>query len=317
MILQRPSLPFFQDDARRSEPADETPSLKKPPRGRWLIVTGDDLGHSSEVNRAILSAHRDGILTSASLMVNGAAFEEGVDLARATPSLAVGLHLGLSLSKSTLPPGDIPALVDREGNFSPNPTLAGWNYFISRKAQVQLEREIRAQFDKFLSTGLPIDHVDGHQHLHLHPTVFPILVRISSEYRVPAIRVIRENLPLHLRIDFTRLVATFAATLAFSLLERWAVQTLCASPLRRADWVLGLLADGRMGTAHLRRLLPALPSGVTEIYSHPALDGPNAACPGSRQEYEALIDPHLRETLDGLGIRRTSYSNLCRGPSSL
>lgn len=280
--------------------------------GRWLIVTGDDFGHSSDVNRAILSAHRNGILTSASLLVNGPAFEEGVELARTLPTLAVGLHLALSLSKSTLPPCEIPTLVDPEGNFSSRPTRAGWKYFLSSRATSQIEREIRAQFEKFLSTGLDCDHVDGHQHLHLHPTVLPLLVRLSAEYRVPAIRVVRENLSLNLRIDPSRLITKCAVAMVFSLLHKSAVQTLSKSPLRRADWVLGLLEDGKMESAHLRRLLPLLPSGVTEIYSHPSLDGPNPSCHGSRLEYEALIDSELPATLGTLGIRRTCYRDLSR-----
>jgi hypothetical protein len=84
-----------------------------------LIINGDDFGISSATNRAILRAHREGVLTSASLMVNGAAFEEAVALAKEHPTLSVGLHLVLVHGKSTLPQAEIPDLVNEQG-FSEN-----------------------------------------------------------------------------------------------------------------------------------------------------------------------------------------------------
>lgn len=313
MTRVQPSTSPRTSEGRPSESAKTGISRKDSEasgKGRQLIVTGDDYGDSSDVNRAIISAHRQGILTSASLMVNGAALEEAVECAHATPTLAVGLHLALSISRSTLPPQEIPALVNHNGQFLDNPASAGCVYYFRRGARVQLEREIRAQVEKFLSTKLTLDHVDGHQHLHLHPTIFPMLVRICDEYRVPAIRVIREDLGLNLKIDRSRLISKLALSITFALLGSQAQRTLENSLMRTADRVLGLLQDGRMEKDYLQDVLPQLPSGVTEIYCHPSLAAATRDSSASRLEYEALIDPVLRAAVSELGIQLTSYAKL-------
>src|SRR5437867_13212189 len=92
---------------------------------RRLIVNADDFGRSHSINEAVVRAHRDGILTSASLMVNGDAADGAVQLARQNPRLGVGLHVTLVCGTSALPPGEIPGLVDAGGNFSRHSVLAG------------------------------------------------------------------------------------------------------------------------------------------------------------------------------------------------
>jgi hopanoid biosynthesis associated protein HpnK len=273
-------------------------------------VTGDDFGLSSDVNAAILRAHREGILTSASLMVNEPGFEEAVALARGAPSLSVGLHLAVSSSRSTLPPTDIPALVDAQGRFRRSPARAGWAYFASRSARLQLEREVRAQLEKFAATGLPIDHLDGHQHLHMHPSIFPIVLRLRAEYGIPAVRVVRDSLALNLRLDRSRAVAKAAASLTFALLAGSCLRSIGELPVGQADRVLGYLQDGRLVKEHLIGLLERLPEGVTEIYCHPSLRGGEEPGRRPREEFEALVDPAVRRAVEEAGIRCTSYRYL-------
>ena len=136
-----------------------------------LIISGDDFGISSATNHAVLCAHREGILTSASLMVNGPAFEEAVALAKAHPSLSVGIHLVLVHGTPTLPPSEIPDLVNERGAFRDDPVIAGMAYFFFPSLATQIKKELSAQIQKFLSTGLPRAHLNGHIHIHVHPTV--------------------------------------------------------------------------------------------------------------------------------------------------
>src|SRR6185503_5640756 len=143
---------------------------------RWLIVNADDFGLSAGANHAIIRAHREGILTSASLMVNEPGFDEAVELARENSRLGVGLHLTFLCGHSTLPPDRIPGLVNERGEFSSNPVQLGFQYFFQRDLREQLRAEMLAQFEKFRATGLPLDHVDSHHHLHAHPTIFRILI---------------------------------------------------------------------------------------------------------------------------------------------
>jgi hopanoid biosynthesis associated protein HpnK len=290
------------------------PSYAPPASGeRILIVTGDDFGLSSPVNAAIVRAHREGILTATSLMVNEPAFEEAVELARATPSLGVGLHLALSGSRSTLPPSEIPSLVDEAGRFPATPGRAGWRYYLSRRAKLQLEREIRAQIEKFLSTGLPVDHIDGHHHLHEHPSIFPLLVRACGDYKIPALRVVRDRLRLSLQVDPGRLLWRLAHWTAFGLLGRRCRRTLEGLPIRRADTVLGLYLDSRMRRDQVLGILEWLPPGVTELYSHPALSPESQGPSGQMLEFQALIDLDVRAVIGRRGIRLSRYGAL-EGP---
>ena len=119
-------------------------------------------------------------------MVNEPDFDEAVALARENPKLGVGLHLSLLCGRSALPPEKIPGLVNMRGEFSNKPVAVGFRYFFNRGLREQLRAEIHAQFAKFHATGLPLDHVNGHLHLHLHPTIFRILMEDADTTRHPA-----------------------------------------------------------------------------------------------------------------------------------
>ncbi len=153
-----------------------------------LIVTGDDFGLSLAVNEAVEEAHRRGVLSTASLMVGARAVRDAVDRARRLPSLRVGLHLVLVDGAPISPPEAIPDLVDPRGEFSPHLFRAGFNFFFRPGVRKQLEREIRAQFQAFRNTGLPLDHVNCHNHMHLHPTIGGLILKVGREYGLRAMR---------------------------------------------------------------------------------------------------------------------------------
>ncbi len=161
---------------------------------RSLIVTGDDFGASPGVNTAIARAYDEGILTGASLLVTGEFASQAVVLARERPHLATGLHLALCDATSASPPAAIPDLVTPDGRFPASPGRTGMVHWIWRRRRSgQLEKEIRAQVERYLETGLPLDHVDGHHHLHMHPVVFDILLRCIEDYKIPWVRLVDED----------------------------------------------------------------------------------------------------------------------------
>ena len=149
---------------------------------RQLIVTGDDFGLAVPVNEALEIAHRDGILRTASLMVGADAAEDALERARRLPSLRVGLHVVLVEGRPVLRPDEVPDLVDASGEFRTDLIASGFRFFFRRDVRRQLEVEIRAQFEAFQKTGLRLDHVNTHNHMHLHPTVLSLLLRIGREY---------------------------------------------------------------------------------------------------------------------------------------
>lgn len=269
---------------------------------RFLIVNADDLGLSSSVNEAVVRAHREGILTSASLMVNEPGFDEAVRLARENPRLAIGLHLTLVDGHSTLSAKEIPGLVNARGEFSASPASAGIKYFCQPSLKEQLRAEIRAQFDKFCATGLELDHVNSHHHLHAHPTICNLLMESAAEMKISRLRVTSEPLLLQRRF----------AHCGFSGWRDAGVHRVLARGIRRhlqrrgilyTDAVFGVVRNGRVDQSYLQRLLPLLPDGISEIYSHPSLDT-------FKHELDALISPATRKLVDALGIQLIRYRDI-------
>jgi chitin disaccharide deacetylase len=257
---------------------------------RGLIITADDFGAAVEVNEAVEMAHRQGILTCASLMVSAPGSDDAVRRARLMPSLRVGLHVVLVEGKPTLPTDEVSLLVDKSGLFRSDMASLGCVLVYSARARQQLSAEITAQFEAFHATGLMLDHCNGHKHYHVHPVVAGLLLTIGARFGLKAIRVPLENRFLLSKIESNSrwsvpsLIAPFAA-----LLRRRAR----AGGLYTTDRLFGLEWSGQMTKQRLLELVRALPSGVSEIYLHPAT-GPYAGdAPGYgyRNELAALIDP--------------------------
>ena len=267
---------------------------------RSIVITGDDFGLSAAVNRGILEAHERGVLTAASLMVTGDAFEEAVALAKAHPRLAVGLHLAVSSARSLLPPAEISRLVDpATGRFSSALVKTGLVYQINRAARCQLRMEIRAQLEKFRATGLRLSHVDGHEHMHLHPVALSALIEFSGEFGIQVIRLPGEELCLALAVDRSRAVGKTALAVIFEALGLYARKRLRSAGIRWIDRVYGLLASGCVTEEYLLGLIPHIRADCVEIYAHPTADsGPQRDRLGaSREQLAALLSEKVRRAL--------------------
>jgi hopanoid biosynthesis associated protein HpnK len=280
-----------------------------------LIVTGDDFGLAVPVNEAIEEANRSGILTSASLMVGAGAAEDAVARARRLGSLRVGLHLVLADGRAVLPKRDIPDLVDEQGEFRSNPVEAGMKYFFKPGLRRQLEAEIRAQFQAFHDTGLSLDHVNGHNHLHLHPTVLGLILKVGRDFRLRAMRLPYEPPLPSWRASGRGLLRKVAG---WTFLFPWIA--LLRARLKRAgirsnDFVFGLNDTGHLDRELLLRILRQLPQGVTEIYCHPAtrrcaeLD---RTMPGylHEQEFDALTSQAVKQAVATSGFQRIAFGEL-------
>ncbi|MBV8073792.1 MAG: hopanoid biosynthesis-associated protein HpnK [Candidatus Eremiobacteraeota bacterium] len=251
---------------------------------RRLIVTADDFGFSPAVNEAVERGHREGVLTTASLMVGAPAAADAIARARTLPALSVGLHVVVVNGRPVLPPERVPALVDSSGAFSADLGRAGVRYFFSRRARRQLEAEIRAQFEAFAASGLRLDHANAHNHMHVHPTVLSTIVEVGRAFGLRGVRLPREPFaPPTLR------AATNAAFLAPWL--RLMDVRLRRAGLKFNDYVIGLNDTGAMDAERIVRLLEKLPPGVTELYLHPQV---------GNAEFEALLDPAVKRAIDAL-----------------
>jgi hopanoid biosynthesis associated protein HpnK len=278
---------------------------------RRLIVNADDFGMSEEVNEAVIRAYKEGVLTSTSLMVTGAAFENAVKLAREHSGLAVGIHLVTVVGKSVLPHSEIPTLVDCEGNFSNNPVAAGLRYYFSMQSRRELRKELAAQFDRFRSSGLPLSHIDGHLHLHVHPVIFNAALALGAEYGSRHMRVPVEERSLALAFDDSNSLQKTIYTMLFSGLGRYMKSKLRKRGFTSPERVYGNLQSGRMSERYCLYVLDRLTAEISEIYFHPAVyDDQKVLNSEERQcsiEFEALISMKVKQRMQELGIELTNY----------
>ncbi|MBO1362053.1 hopanoid biosynthesis-associated protein HpnK [Acetobacter sacchari] len=276
------------------------------------IISADDFGLSVEVNEAIEIAHRDGLLSTASLMVAGPAFDDAVERARRLPDLRVGLHLVAIEGPATLPPADIPLLVAQDGQFPSDQLRLGVEYFFRPSVRRELAAEIAAQFEAFRSTGLRLDHANAHKHMHLHPTVGALLIEIGKKFGLRAVRVPLEPLePLYA-------AGIYTDTLGDAALRRWTA--LLRHQAREAgmitnDWCFGLAWSGHMTPSRVAALAAHLPEGVSEIYFHPATSK-NTLISRLMPDYEheaelaALCSPGFRAGLAHSCTRLIGWNDL-------
>ncbi|HLJ75580.1 MAG TPA: hopanoid biosynthesis-associated protein HpnK [Thermoanaerobaculia bacterium] len=247
-----------------------------------LIITADDFGLTTAVNEAIERAHRDGVLTSASMMMAEDAADDAVARARRLPSLRVGLHITVVDGRSMVTGKPLPG----------NLFAAGVAYFFFRRRE--LDREIRAQFAAFAKTGLPLDHVDAHHHMHTHPTVFSTILRVGRDYGMRTIRIPREPFLASWRASRDRFVSRLLWTIFL-----WPWLTMMRIRARRAgltvnDAIFGMNDWQAMTPDRVVRIIENLPAGTSEIYFHPRVSGD--------EQSAALASPRVRETLEQLGV---------------
>jgi hopanoid biosynthesis associated protein HpnK len=275
---------------------------------RRLIVTADDFGAAVEVNEAVEIAHRAGILTAASLMVSGRAADDAVVRARRNPGLRVGLHLVLVEGRPVLPRDRVSRLVDAGGSFRRDMAAMGALFATSGEARRQLAAEIAAQFEAFRATGLALDHCNAHKHFHLHPLIGGLIASIGYGHGLRAARVPLEPAALLRKVEPATPRMPSLALAPWALLLRRRLRT---AGLFTGDRVFGLQWTGAMTRDRLRGLIAHLPSGVSEIYLHPAT-GPY---PGSasgyryREELEALTAPEVAAACRERGLQLGGFAD--------
>lgn len=142
-----------------------------------LIVNADDFGYSRGVNWGIVDAHRHGVVSSATMMVNMPAFAHAVELGKENPQLGIGVHLVLTCGQPVHP--TVPTLTDESGAFR-----RGQQHLMDARPE-EIEQEWTAQIERFLQSGLELTHLDSHHHVHAHPAVLPIMLRLAKKYDVP------------------------------------------------------------------------------------------------------------------------------------
>jgi hopanoid biosynthesis associated protein HpnK len=196
----------------------------------------------------------------------------------------VGLHLVLADGAAVLPRTQIPALVDADGRFGDRMARDGVRFFFLPAVRRQLEAEIRAQFEAYTATGLPLDHVNAHKHFHLHPTILSLTLSIGREFGLRAVRLPAEP-------GMGPWLRPWLALMRRRMDKAGVVYN---------DHVFGIEHSGNMDEAALLDILRNLPRGLSELYLHPATHGGLAvSMAGYRHadELAALLSPRVRATI--------------------
>ena len=205
--------------------------------------------------------------------------------------------------RSALKPTEVPGLVNNHYRFSENPAAAGIRYFFRHSLRPQLRQEINAQIQKFTLTGLPMDHLNGHLHLHLHPTVFSIIRHHAQEWGIQRIRLTHDPLWFSMKLKPGRLLYRFLHASAFGVLSRRARHSLRKLGIRHTDHVFGMLQDSHVDSHYIERLLPRLPAGDSELYSHPSMHE-------FKHEFDALVSPSAKALVGAQRIQLIRYQDL-------
>ena len=286
---------------------------------KQLIVNADDFALTEGVNRGIIVAHRDGILTSTSLLANGLAFEHAVSSSRDFVQLSVGVHLNLSQGSPVSPANHIPSLVNEQGELYASP-LQLWTKMLAKKLSLEDVRvEFRAQILKVLNSGITPTHLDGHLHVHLLPRLSSILIQLAREFGIRHIRCPVENLKLTLpviwKIGGNSLGAFKRSAVAYGV-SSFAAQFrehLRKSGITCPNAFLGLAHTGFLDTNALRALLALVPNGITELMCHPGYNSAEVKSLGGsltrerEAELLALTSPRIKELVGNLGVQLVNF----------
>jgi len=288
---------------------------------RNLIVNADDLGWTAGVNRGIAEAHRNGIVTSASLLANGEAFAGAVELARDGGGLGVGVHLNLNDGPPIAPRESVPSLVNDSGEFEGGPDGLLLKIATRGLSMREVALEWSAQISKVRDAGIEPTHLDGHKHVHMLPGLFETALRLAKRYGIGAIRVSHEASNLRSALSTGQLRAGVVLkqgvqARGLKLLARDAREQAERAGVSTADYFCGIAQTGELTREGVARLLRSLPEGTTELMCHPgyadeALRKTSTRLRGSRQkEVEILTDTEIRNLVASQGIRLIDYAFL-------
>jgi chitin disaccharide deacetylase len=284
-----------------------------------LIVNADDLGWTAGVNLGIAEAHGNGIVTSTSLLANGAAFVSGVELALSREDLGVGVHLNLSDGPPVAPRELVASLLNEKGEFDGGPEALLMKLARRALELSDVEQEWDAQITKVREFGISPTHLDGHKHVHMLPGLFEIALRLAKRHDIGAIRVSHEASPLRSALAAGEnkrggmVVKQGVQARGLKLLARDAREQAERAGIATADHFCGIAQTGELTHDGVASLLRGLPEGTTELMCHPGfvdaeLQQSHTRLQESRQrEVQILTDKSIRNLVATQGIRLIDY----------
>lgn len=277
-----------------------------------LIINADDYGLHEFINQGIMEGAMHGCISSTSIMPVAAAFEHAVNLLNTNEnSVGVGVHLTLVAASPILEPQKISTLVDAEGNFASAYPAFIKKYICGTVRLAEIYQEFYAQIAKVKSTGIPITHLDSHQHLHVLPGMIDVVIALAKEFKIKAIRIPAEDYLFFHEFSFGR----YIGKCGLSFLAQIARKKLKKANIVSPDYFWGMMAGGNMNEATLAQIISQLPNGVNEIMVHPGYNTGELRKLFDwqyhwDQELSALTDKNLLNSLRHNKIELVSFGAL-------
>ena len=291
---------------------------------RRLIVNADDFGYTSGVNRAIVEAHSRGVVTSSTLMANGAAFVEAVQLAKTIPKLSVGCHVMLTDGEPVLPAGQLPSLTNA-AHLRDGMVAFAARAIAGSMAADQITAEATAQIRKIQSAGIAVSHIDTHKHTHLFPKILRPLLRAAADCGVRAVRnPFGPRLPLRSSHLLTR-PNLWARHVEVRILGAFAGkfrEAVDREGFITPDGTLGIVVTGALDETLFYAIARSVPEGTWEFVCHPGYNDADLQTAKTRlresreTELRVLTLPAAYEVLAQQGIELISYHDLAPKPAA-
>ena len=282
-----------------------------------LIVNADDLGLTASVNRGIVEAHRAGIVTSATLMANGAAYDDAVSLVSGESRLGIGCHVDLVQLSPTLSPAQVPSLCEN-GHFRHGLAALAARSVLGRIDPGEVASEVAAQIRKLQSSGIKVSHLDTHKHAHVFPAILSPLLRAARDCGVRAIRNPFEPGAANRLLDVAArpgLVKRWAAVRILSSMAPQFRRKVRQEGLFTTDGTVGIVFTGSLTQERLCELLRNVPDGCWELVMHPGYNDsvlPALSRLTSEREWELalLVSSQTRKAVANAGIELITYADL-------
>jgi len=278
-----------------------------------VIINADDFGLTSGINRGIILAHKEGILTSATLMANMPGFNQALRLAKENKSLGVGIHLNIIRGEPVNSPQKVPSLLNNHDYF-----LTPYQFFkkmmLKKIKLMEIEHEFRAQIEKLLEKGIHITHFDSEKHIHSIPQIMQIVTKLALEYRIPRIRFVNEFcLSGNINQSFKSILV--------SHLHSKSKQNLINSGILIPDKFYGISNSGKMNKKTFKKIFSKVKEGITEIMTHPGIVdkelneiehkyGPFHLKKEREKELHALLDQELKESIKKENIQLIHFGHI-------
>ncbi len=281
-------------------------------KAKQLIVNADDLGLHPSVNNGIFRAHREGIVTSTTILIGGSAFTQAVEGLKDNPELGVGIHLCLVDQEPVSEPEKIRSLVKEGGRLPSSHKVFMRDYLLRKIASEEIYVELESQMAKAIDCGIKPTHIDSHQHLHVIPSIASMVAQLCKKFGIERVRIPVDDPSLSYR---SKSIKRELEGRVLTLLAKKARRIFTDSGISSTDSFFGFACGGQFDKTTWRSILPRIGEGVTEIMVHPGDNNVNLSSNTSwkyhwEEELNALTDPEIKSQLALHEIQWINYGDI-------